>query len=229
MHFGGLQKNSLIDFPGKISAVLFVSGCNFDCPFCHNPDLVKGSGIIFTENQIFDFLKKRSQWLDGVVISGGEPTLQKDIELFCKKVKELNYPVKLDTNGSIPNVLDSLIKAGLIDYIAMDIKTDPYLYSPVIVKNIDPETILSSIRLIMDSEISYEFKTTCLKPFINEEIMDRITLLIKGAKRYTLQRFQKSVVLHHEFFEQNDYQIDEEYFLKLKHMAQARVKECIVR
>ena len=229
MHFGGLQKNSLIDFPGKLSAVLFVSGCNFDCPFCHNPELVKGPDIKLPENEILDLLQKRKGWLDGVVISGGEPTLQNDIDLFCRKVKELNYPIKLDTNGSQPQIVQKLINEGLIDYIAMDIKTDPYLYSPVIAKNIDPETIILSIRLIMESGIPYEFKTTCLKPFIDEEIMERITLLIKGARRYALQRFQKGIVLHPEFFEQNDYQIEEEYFLVLKNIAMSRVGECIVR
>ena len=229
MHFGGLQKNSLIDFPGKLSAVLFVSGCNFDCPFCHNPELVKGPDIKLPENEILDLLQKRKGWLDGVVISGGEPTLQNDIDLFCRKVKELNYQIKLDTNGSQPQIVQKLINEGLIDYIAMDIKTDPYLYSPVIAKNIDPETIILSIRLIMESGIPYEFKTTCLKPFIDEEIMERITLLIKGARRYALQRFQKGIVLHPEFFEQNDYQIEEEYFLVLKNIAMSRVGECIVR
>jgi pyruvate formate lyase activating enzyme len=229
LHFGGLQKNSLIDFPGKLSAVLFVSGCNFDCPFCHNPELVKGPDIKLPENEILDLLQKRKGWLDGVVISGGEPTLQNDIDLFCRKVKELNYPIKLDTNGSQPQIVQKLINEGLIDYIAMDIKTDPYLYSPVIAKNIDPETIILSIRLIMESGIPYEFKTTCLKPFIDEEIMERITLLIKGARRYALQRFQKGIVLHPEFFEQNDYQIEEEYFLVLKNIAMSRVGECIVR
>jgi len=229
LRFGGLQKNSLIDYPGKISCVIFVSGCNFDCPYCHNPDLVAESPSHYSEEHILEFLEHQRGWLDGVVISGGEPTLQKDIVLFCKKVRTMAYPVKLDTNGSKPHVLESLIAAGLLDYISMDIKTDPYHYAPIITKKCNPDTILSSIRTIMDSEIPYEFRTTCVKPLIDERIMDKITRLIQGATRYILQRFQKDVVLHPEFFKQNDYKIDEEELMRLRSIAEARVEECIVR
>ncbi|MBW1821111.1 MAG: anaerobic ribonucleoside-triphosphate reductase activating protein, partial [Deltaproteobacteria bacterium] len=155
MVFGGLQKNSFIDYPGKISCVLFTSGCNFDCPYCHNPELVNGCAKyspFSTENGVYDFLYSRKAFLDGVVISGGEPTLQKDLVSICEKVKNMGYPVKLDTNGSRPLVIKQLLDNGLVDYIAMDIKTDPFNYSPLIKKDFKPDSIISSIRIIMESD-----------------------------------------------------------------------------
>ena len=159
---GGLQKSSLIDFPGKVSCVLFFSGCNFDCPYCHNPDLVNGSGepASFDEKSVHGFLEKRKGLLDGVVISGGEPTLQSDLVSLCEKVKRMGYSVKLDTNGSRPQALKRLIKDGLLDYIAMDIKTDPACYSPFTRGETHPDDIFSSIGIIMDSGLAYEFRTT---------------------------------------------------------------------
>ena len=133
MRIGGLQKNSLIDYPGKVSCVLFLSGCNFDCPYCHNPDLVRGSlscHPFLDEKAVYEFLKRRKRFLDGVVISGGEPTLNKNLFRLCEKIKQIGYPLKLDTNGSQPQVIKRLINEGLVDYIAMDIKTDPLHYSP---------------------------------------------------------------------------------------------------
>ena len=125
MRIGGLQKNSLIDYPGKISSVIFLSGCNFDCPFCHNPDLVRGC-LSYTADlcspDVCQFLKQRRGFLDGVVISGGEPTLDENLMDFCESIKQLGYPIKLDTNGSRPRILKQLIDDGLIDYIAMDLK-----------------------------------------------------------------------------------------------------------
>jgi pyruvate formate lyase activating enzyme len=134
MLLGGLQKTSLIDYPGKLSCVLFFSGCNFDCPYCHNPQLARGCRVGFPstiETQLYRFLKRRRTVLDGVVLSGGEPTIQKDIYSACLRLKQMGYPVKLDTNGSRPQVLRRLLDEKLVDYIAMDIKTDPLNYSPV--------------------------------------------------------------------------------------------------
>ena len=137
MKFGGLQKNSLIDYPGKIACVLFVCGCNFDCPYCHNPELVKETienPLAFHENKAYDFLKKRKGLIDAVVISGGEPTLQADLADVCQHIKQMGFLVKVDTNGSRPEVVRQLIVDKLVDYLAMDIKTDPPAYSPVIKK-----------------------------------------------------------------------------------------------
>ena len=137
MRFGGLQKYSLIDFPGKVSCVLFLSGCNFDCPYCHNPDLVRGEQLCSSskdEAEIYAFLERRKGLLDGVVISGGEPTLVEDLAPLCEKIKGMGYPVKMDTNGSRPKVIKRLTDESLVDYIAMDIKTAPSRYATLVKK-----------------------------------------------------------------------------------------------
>jgi pyruvate formate lyase activating enzyme len=232
MDLGGLQKNSFIDYPGKISCVLFVSGCNFDCPYCHNPSLVKngpGRSVPLNRNEIFDFLERRKGFLDGVVISGGEPTLQKDLVHICKKIKKLEYPVKLDTNGSRPQMVKKLINEGLVDYIAMDIKTDPFHYSPSIKKDCNPHAILSSIQVIMNSTLPYEFRTTCVKPIVNADTIENITKIIKGAMLYVLQRFHNTNVLHPEFFKDNHVVFDEDELITLKSLAGPWVKTCIIR
>lgn len=232
MVFGGLQKNSFIDYPGKISCVLFTSGCNFDCPYCHNPDLAKGCAKyspFSTENGVYDFLDSRKAFLDGVVISGGEPTLQKDLVTLCEKVKNMGYPVKLDTNGSRPKVIKQLIDESLVDYIAMDIKTDPFNYSPLIKKDCKPDNIISSIRIIMESDSAYEFKTTCIKPIINKDIIESISRRIQGAMLYALQQFQNTDVLHPEFFQENEESYDPDELLHFKSIAEPWVKKCIVR
>ena len=212
--------------------MLFTSGCNFDCPYCHNPDLAKGCtsySPFSTENGVYDFLDNRKTFLDGVVISGGEPTLQKDLVLLCQKVKNMGYPVKLDTNGSRPKVLKQLIDDGLVDYIAMDIKTDPFNYSPLIKKDCKPDNIISSIRIIMESDLAYEFKTTCIKPIINENVIESIARRIQGARLYALQKFQNTGVLHPEFFQKNAESYDDHELLHLKSIAEPWVKKCIVR
>ena len=232
MIIGGLQKVSLIDYPGKVSCVVFLSGCNFDCPYCHNPDLVKGGlsgSVLLNENEVYRFLQKRRGVLDGVVISGGEPTLQKDFFYLCKKIKQLGYPIKLDTNGSLPEVIERMIFEGLVDFIAMDIKTDPLHYSPNIVRDYDPGDILSSIRIIMESDILYEFRTTCVRPIVGESAIERIAETIKGARRYALQRFRNNRVLRPEFFKNTRVSFTEDGLTRLKTMAATWVKSCIVR
>jgi pyruvate formate lyase activating enzyme len=229
VRIGGIQKNSLIDYPGKISCVVFVSGCNFKCPYCHNPELVRNPENRHSEFEIFKFLEQRKHWLDAVVVSGGEPTLQEDIGAFCKKVKSMGYPVKLDTNGSRPEVIGDLLKQKLVDYIAMDIKTVPHQYFPVISNECKQEEILCSIEIIMAAGIEYEFKTTCVKPLIDTSVMDQIARLISGAKRYAIQRFQDKTVLQPEFFMKNDCRFSEEEFLELKSIAEKRVLTCITR
>lgn len=232
MLFGGLQKNSLIDFPGKLSCVLFVSGCNFHCPYCHNPKLAKGTATCpdyLTKTWLFDFLEERKEFLDGVVISGGEPTLQNDLFSFCKDIKTLGYSIKIDTNGSHPKTIKRLIDASVVDYVAMDIKTDPDAYVPVITKSIEPNVILSSIRLLMDARIAYEFRTTCVKPLVDQGIIDKITKQIPGADTYCLQQLQNTEVLDSKFFEENDEQYTEIEILQFKTIAAQWVKRCIIR
>ena len=232
MVFGGIQKNSFIDYPGRISCVLFVSGCNFECPYCHNPNLVTCGPMTspsLNGEEVFEFLEKRKRFLDGVVISGGEPTLQKDIVRLCKKIKEMGYPVKLDTNGSRPQIVKKLVEGDLVDYIAMDIKTDPCQYSRVIKKEIDPDSLLSSIRTIMNSALPYEFRTTCVKPIVDAGVVENIAKTIKGATLYALQRFNNNGVLHPEFFKEANATYADDELMTLKSIAKPWVKQCIVR
>lgn len=232
MRFGGLHKNSLIDFPGKISCVLFWSGCNFDCPYCHNPDLARGRSVgppFWEETQVFDFLSRRRGLLDGVVLSGGEPTLDTALVRVTRAIKALGYAVKLDTNGSRPGVIRRLIDEGLVDYFAMDIKTDPRRYAPLIRKNADPHDLMASARIILDSGLPHEFRTTCLKPFVDAAIVKNVARWIRGAALYALQRFHPAEVLHPEFFQGADRIIDDGDLSRFKAIAETQVQRCIIR
>ena len=232
MLIGGLQKHSLIDYPGKVSCVLFLSGCNFDCPYCHNPELVKRElwrGPYLSQTDVLEFLERRIGLLEGVVISGGEPTLQKDLGLICEKIQDLGYPIKLDTNGSRPKVIKRLFDDGLVDYVALDIKTDPFRYKSIISRNFDPEWILSSIRIIMESTVTYEFRTTCVKSIVDDRIIEDIAKSIKGGSRYVLQRFCDHRVLNPGYFEKVASTFGEHELLHLKSVAEQWVNQCIIR
>ena len=197
MNIGGFQKNSLIDFPETIACILFTQGCNFICPYCHNPDLVaspqKRTGDLYDENKIFEFLEKRKGFIEGVVITGGEPTLQKDLFLFCKKIKDMGYKLKLDSNGTRPQVLAKLFKYKLVDFASMDIKTSLENYHLVLPGKFDTAKILESTRILMDSAPAYEFRTTCSRPFVSKKIMDDIGKMITGASKYILQKCSRNV------------------------------------
>ncbi len=191
----GLQKMTVLDFPGRVACIVFTFGCNFRCPFCHNASLVTGDGESdITEEEFFDFLKKRQGILDGVCVTGGEPLLQKDIEAFLGKIKEMGYEIKLDTNGMYPEILKKLVNAGLVDYVAMDIKNSPEYYSATSgVENVDIEKIKESIRFLIDeAKIEYEFRTTVVAEFHTESAFDEIGKLIEGAENYYLQGFVDS-------------------------------------
>jgi len=232
MHIGGIQKSSLIDYPGKVSSVIFCSGCNFDCPYCHNPGLVTGKSNCpnpIDTDAVYGFLDQRRNFLDGVVVSGGEPTLQPDLVDLCRKIKDFGFPVKLDTNGSRPRVLRQLIAAGLVDYIAMDLKTDPVLYRSFIKPDCRPDPILESIELIMDSGIDYEFRTTCVKPIVTGRTIENILQLIQGARLYALQRFRNSEVLHPEFFRNGNCHYSDDEMAVLKALAEQTVARCVIR
>lgn len=201
MRFGGIQKTSFIDFPNKISCVLFLSGCNFTCPYCQNPALARGEfPQPLPEEEIYGFLSQRRNFLEGVVLSGGEPTLCNDIYKICRRIKSLGYSLKLDTNGSRPNTLKRLFKEDLIDYVAMDVKTDPAAYGPPLTSvNIGPQ-VIDSINLLLADRVPYEFRTTCVAPFISPAIITRIGFWIKGARRYFLQPFRSDRILWPDFF-----------------------------
>jgi pyruvate formate lyase activating enzyme len=230
MIIGGLQKTSLIDFPGKVSCVCFVSGCNFRCPYCHNPDLIHQPGKAFLEeSDFFAFIRERRGFLDGVVISGGEPTLQNDLHAFASRIKGEGYAVKLDTNGSHPGTIQELMAKGLVDYVAMDIKTDPCLYPLFIRSDADPESIRSSIKLIMASGIPHEFRTTCVHPIVAEETVETIGRLIQGCALYVLQQVNSVRVLHPDFFKNRGAGYDQEEMMRLKSIAEPWVENCMVR
>ncbi len=191
----GLQKMTVLDFPGRVACIVFTFGCNFRCPFCHNASLVTGDGNSdITEDEFFAYLKKRQGILDGVCVTGGEPLIQNDIEDFLKKIKSFGYQIKLDTNGSYPEKLKKLVNEGLVDYVAMDIKNSPEFYSATVGKDdIDFEKIKQSIDfLINEADIEYEFRTTVVAEFHNEDAFDSIGKMIKGAKNYYLQGFVDS-------------------------------------
>lgn len=192
---GGIQKTSLIDFPQKVAAIVFTQGCNFRCGYCHNPELLEFSEKTdFDANCFFNFLKTRIGKLDGVVITGGEPTLQSDLYDFIKEIKALGFAVKLDTNGTNPVVTEKLLKENLLDYIAMDIKAPLEKYREITDVNVDTKKIKQSIKLIMNSFIDYEFRTTVLKSQLFFEDFNNIGEMIKGSKKYYLQKFQASKI-----------------------------------
>jgi len=225
-----IQKSTQIDYPGKIGCVLFFSGCNFHCPYCHNPELAKGMALEqWTEQAAYDFLEKRKGFLEGVVFSGGEPCLHPDVIRVCRTVRQMGYPIKLDTNGSCPKVLEKLISGGLVDYVAMDIKTVLELYPQYIQKDCNTDAITSSIRLIKSSGLSHEFRTTCIRPLIDKHIVERICGLIQKAELYVLQRFQLSHVLDPDFFKENDYRIAESDYLEYQKIAEKWVTSCMIR
>lgn len=232
MIFGGLQKSSLIDYPGKLSCVIFLSGCNFDCHYCHNPSLATGTAEcpdILMRDNLYNFLDERRDFLDGVVISGGEPTIQKNLFKLCETIKELGYSIKLDTNGSRPKELKRLLEQGLVDYIAMDIKTEPVRYKNLIRGDFNQDDLLSSILTIMQSAPDYEFRTTCAKGFVDERIIEKIAQLINGANLYALQSFNRVKILHPEFFQNQELGLDQIEMDKLMSIAKPWVKECVVR
>jgi pyruvate formate lyase activating enzyme len=232
MRIGGLQKQSLIDYPGQIACVVFLSGCNFACPYCHNPQLARGEafdGFFSDPDRFHQFLDERRSFLDAVVISGGEPTLHQELPELCANVKSRGYRVKLDTNGSRPAMIRHLIEDALVDYVAMDIKTDPCRYSEGNGLKATPTTLLESIEMIMDAAPAYEFRTTCVRPFVNESVIESIACQIKGAERYFLQRFQRQNLLSPDFFRDIDPTISSEEITRLHALAARWVQHCAVR
>lgn len=195
MNIMGLQKLTLLDFPEHMACTVFLGGCNFRCPFCHNSSLVIDVDDTpqITEEEFFAFLKKRQGILDGVCITGGEPTLQPKLESFIYKVKELGYSVKLDTNGFLPDKLISLVQKGLVDYVAMDIKSSLSGYSEATgIKNINLEPIKKSVDFLLSKKVPYEFRTTVVKELHTEKEMQDIALWLVGDSNYYLQHFVDS-------------------------------------
>src|SRR5450759_1081844 len=197
MKIGGLQKVSLIDYPGVISGIVFLQGCNFRCPYCHNPELVdeKLFGPCLDEKIILDFLNTRKGKLDAVTITGGEPTIQKDLMPFIKRVKKMGFAVKLDSNGSAPQVIKELLAEKLLDFIALDIKAPLEKYKRIVQAPVDTQSIKDSIKLILKSKIPHEFRTTVVKSQLGAKDILEIAKLISGASCYVLQKFVQTKTL----------------------------------
>lgn len=199
MMIKGFIETSLIDYPGKVCSVLFLGGCSFRCGYCHNPEIVFNNTREADPKQIFNFLESKKEWVDGVTITGGEPTIHQDLPQLIKQIRELGLLVKLDTNGSNPLMLKSLINDKMLDYIAMDIKAPLRLYPVITKSNIDIELIKQSINLIRSSGLDYEFRTTVSPSFIGKKELLEICDLIKGSRKYALQQFRPIKTLDPSF------------------------------
>lgn len=197
MKIHGLQKMTLLDFPGRVACTVFLGGCDFRCPFCHNFELVDGSAPpVMDDTELLVFLKKRQGLLDGVAFTGGEPCLHPGLPELMGRIRGMGFAVKLDTNGFFPDRLEALLRAGLVDYAAMDIKNRPEKYALTCgLEKVDLAKIENSIHLLMDGGIEYEFRTTVVKEFHEIEDIEAAAKWIGGAKRYYLQAFKDSGAL----------------------------------
>ncbi len=202
MHISGFEKFTLLDYPGKMVTVVFTPGCVFRCPFCHNPELIEPhdeeSKKLFLENheeEFFAFLEKRKGKLDGVCITGGEPTLQKDLQAFIDRVKDMGFLVKLDTNGLFPHIVEKILESEKVDYWAMDIKHTKEKYRLAVGKDINIDSIKKSVELLMTRAKDYEFRTTVVPGIHKEEDFEEIGQWIKGANAYYIQEFREGKML----------------------------------
>jgi pyruvate formate lyase activating enzyme len=213
MHIGGLLKFSLIDYPGKVAAVVFTAGCNYRCPFCHNPELVLPElfNPAISIDDVLAFLEKRKGQLQGVVITGGEPTIHNDLLDFLSRIKTLGYPIKLDTNGSRPDVLREIVERRLADFIAMDIKSSLENYCKATGVSADLSAVKESISIIKGSGCEYQFRTTLLKKLVSESDLLDIMKLIGDVREFRLQKGNlKGKVLDYDLFaDEGDYTEEE--------------------
>ncbi len=235
MIIGGFEKLSLIDYPDHLAAIIFINGCNFRCHYCYNPMLVlpqKGKDLknkedlsLINSKDLLLFLKDRFGKLEGVVITGGEPTLNDDLPIFIKKIKDLGYVVKLDTNGTNPEMLKKLIEEKLVDYIAMDLKADEDNYIKVVGTKIDFKKVKKSVSIILDSNLPYEFRTTMVPGLVDDAILSKMGEIIKGADKWYLQNFKSDTgLLNPDYDNKPGFSTKEmESFVKL---ASGYVKKC---
>ena len=189
MKISGLLKFSMIDFPGSISAIVFTQGCNVRCAYCHNPELIppaQNEEYAVSEEDVIEYLERRKNSLDGVVITGGEPTLQKDLDKFAQKVKDMGYMVKLDTNGTNPDMIQKLIDNKLVDFIAMDIKA-PFEKYEAVCGPIDIEKVKKTMEIILSSGINYQFRTTYYKEVLNDNDIEAIKAMLPDVSKFKLQ------------------------------------------
>ncbi len=225
----GIHTTSLIDWPGKISSVVFLAKCNFRCPFCHNPDLIEGYQKIpnIKIDNLFEILESKRKWIDGVCITGGEPTLYSDLPEFIAEIKERDFEVKLDTNGTNPEMIYDLIKKRLIDYIAMDIKNIPSKYAEVTASQVLVYKIKKSVEIIKKGEIDYEFRTTVVPDLHSKEDIKKIGQWLKGSKRYFIQQFRPLNTLDPKFLKKRSFLASE--LKELKKEVEGYFKNCEIR
>ncbi|MGD0277933.1 MAG: anaerobic ribonucleoside-triphosphate reductase activating protein [Smithella sp.] len=229
MKIGGFQKVSLIDYPGMISAIIFLQGCNFRCSYCHNPELVDPDlfGPCMKEKDVLDFLQTRRGKLDAVAITGGEPTIQNNLIPFIKQIKKMGFAVKLDTNGSQPQVIKTLITEKLLDYVAMDIKAPLEKYEKIVNVPVNPESIKESIKIILHAKIPYEFRTTVVQSQLDEKDILHIANLISGASHYVLQNFVPTKTLDMIFLKEKSH--SDEVFQKIKKRLEHEIASVTIR
>ncbi len=228
MIFGGFEKCTLLDYPGKVACMVYTIGCNFRCPYCHNPELVDETvETTYGEATILDFLDTRKGLLDGVVITGGEPTMHEELPAFARRVKERGFLVKLDTNGTNPEMLRRAIDESWVDYVAMDMKSPLDSYSQTVARAVDVEAIRESISILLASPIEYEFRTTIVKSLLSCEDLKRIGEAIRGAKCYYLQKFVPTKILNPQFKRKVTY-TDEE-FIEFQKIMHEYVETCGIR
>ncbi len=233
MKIGGLEKLTLIDYPQKLACTLFISGCNFRCPWCYSPELVLPAKIKnhpeIEKSQVLEFLKKRKSKIEGVVVCGGEPTAEKHLPKLLSEIKEMGFLIKLDTNGSFPDALKNILEEKLVDYIAMDIKA-PLLkkrYKEATGVFDDVEKIKKSIKIIKESGVDYEFRTTLVRDIHKKEDIERIAKSISGAKRYYLQNFFPEKTIKEDFLNKKPFSKEE--VTAFKKEADPFVKFCKIR
>ncbi|MCP4133495.1 MAG: anaerobic ribonucleoside-triphosphate reductase activating protein [bacterium] len=206
MNVRGIYKTSLIDYPGKISAVVYTGGCNLRCRYCHNPELVEAGNSLelYPNDEVLAFLKKREMLIDGVTITGGEPTLAKNIDSFIETIRELSLEVKLDTNGLKPDVVERLLQKELLDYIAIDVKTSPENYSKLTNRETDFSQIIKTVDIVRASGLDYEIRTTCVPEYVTLEDLESIKNALGRVKKYCLQQFVSHVPLIDTSLEEKD-------------------------
>ncbi|MRR15661.1 MAG: anaerobic ribonucleoside-triphosphate reductase activating protein [Deltaproteobacteria bacterium] len=229
MKIGGLQKVSLIDYPGKISAIIFTQGCNFRCPYCHNPELVEKKLYrpCLPENDILEFLASRRGKLDAVTITGGEPTLQEDLLPFIGRIRQLGFGVKLDSNGSRPDIIAHLAAKNLLDFIAMDVKAPAAKYPGMIKAAVPFDLIRESIRIILKSGLDHEFRTTVVSSKLSPADILEISREIAGAKRYAIQRFEPRRTLNKRYLSETSY--PDEALLNIKKQLEKDIPLIVIR
>lgn len=227
MNISGFQKFSLIDYPDKISAVIFTQGCNFRCPYCHNSELFENKQGLIDEKEILGFLETRRSQLEAVVITGGEPTLQFDFINFLEKVNKMEFLIKLDTNGTNPQIIQKALKLNLVNYIAMDIKGPINKYSEIVGAKVATKNILKSINLIKEKAPDYEFRTTITREQLDEVDIKAIGNIINGAKKYYLQKYifrKENKMIKNQFSSYTD-----EFMIEFQKMMSNHVDGCFIR